>query len=81
MKLKVQEVGKGFYPQEVLVEIRSAAGAKKMLIDKRALLSGNYVTVGSPIDDRDDNFLVELPRETVVGEWRVWVPRDQLAAG
>jgi len=82
MKLKVYEVGQGFYPQEVLVEIRSAEGGKRMLIDKRGLEAGYYVKVGSPISVRDDkNYLVELPRETTAGEWRVWVAPDQVLAG
>ena len=80
MQLKVQEVGNGFYPQEVLVEIRSVDGDKRMLIDKRAI-EGSTVKIGSPITARDMNasFLVELPRETTGGEWRIWVSADQLA--
>lgn len=81
MKLRVHEIGNGFYPLEVLVEIKATAGGKKMLIDRRSLENGNFVSVGSPIADRDGHFLVELPRETTVGEWRVWVPSDQIATG
>ncbi len=79
MNLKIHQVGNGFYPQEVLVEIRSIEGEKRMLIDKRAL-DGESVKVGSPITIKDGiNYLVELPRETTAGEWRVWVAADQLA--
>lgn len=79
MRLIVHEVGKGFYPQEILVEIKSTNGGKKMLIDERSIENKTYVRVGTPIaNDHDGNLLVELPRETTVGEWRVWVPRDQV---
>jgi hypothetical protein len=79
MKLKVREVGKGFHPMEVLVQIRGIEGERKMLIDRRSL-NGGYVSVGNPISNLTDRLLVELPRETTVGEWRVWVPRDEVDA-
>ena len=78
MDLRVHQVGTGFYPQEVLVQILSVDGEKRMLIDKRAL-KGEFVGVGTPISAAEGNsYLVELPRETIGGEWRVWVSADQL---
>lgn len=80
MQLRVQEVGKGLYPQEVLVEIKSNEGGKKMLIDSRSVHDG-YVEIGSPVAKQNGHWLIELPRETTIGEWRVWVSKDEVRGG
>jgi hypothetical protein len=79
MKLRVTEVGQGFHPMEVLVRIRGVEGERKMLVDRRSM-DGSYVRVGNPISALENQFLVELPRETTGGEWRVWVPREETDA-
>jgi hypothetical protein len=78
MELKVSKAGAGLYPQEVAVNIQSIDGLKTMLIDERAM-TGQGVGIGAPItSNANGEYLVELPRETMNGEWRVWVNRDQL---
>jgi hypothetical protein len=37
--------------------------------------------VGWPVSKQGDLALVELPRETHTGAWRVWVRRDELLEG
>ena len=77
MHLMVEEVGKGLHPSEVVVAINTSEGPERLVVDKRSI-KGGFLTVGYPIDDRGDEFLVELPRETTTGSWRVWVGKDNV---
>jgi len=78
LRLKVQESGAGLHPSEVVVALRTADGSsEKLLIDRRSLHEGT-ISVGYPIGSDHDRLLVELPRETMTGSWRVWVPADDL---
>lgn len=78
MKVKVQEVGKGLHPSEVVVGVRTNSGLERLVVNKRAI-EGGALDIGYPInEDTNNNYLVELPRETQAGSWRVWVPKDQV---
>lgn len=77
-RIKVQEVGKGLHPSEVVVEVRTADGdLEKLVVDRRSLEAGT-LNVGYPVGWERDRFLVELPRETLRGLWRIWVKADTL---
>ena len=76
LRLKVQKSGDGLHPSEVVVEVRTADGSREnLLIDRRTLHDGT-IGVGYPIGSEQGRVLVELPRETMSGSWRVWVPAD-----
>ncbi len=77
MRVTVQEIGKGLHPSEVVVEVKTSTGSERLVVDKRAIRESS-VAVGSPIGEHKDSFLVELPRETMTGVWRVWVKRGAL---
>lgn len=77
MRVTVQEIGKGLHPSEVVVEVKTSTGTERLVVDKRSVRE-NSVAVGSPISQRNDSLLVELPRETMTGVWRVWVKRAAL---
>ena len=76
MRLIVQ-TGKGLHPSEVLVAVRTTDGTQRLVVSSRSLLN-NSIPVGFPLGERHDAILIELPRETQSGAWRVWVPKDQL---
>lgn len=79
MRVKVREVGKGLHSSEVVVEIKTATGKERLVIDERSIDDNDTISVGSPIERRDDGqLLVELPRETMSGAWRVWVKEGSL---
>lgn len=78
MRVKVKRVGKGLHPNEVVVEVKTTAGTERLVIDKRAL-HANSLSVGAPIQEKQGQALVELPRETMTGSWRVWVKKDKLS--
>lgn len=78
MQLKVQTLGEGLHPGEVLVRIDTIDGKhEEVLLDKKAVISNN-VEVGRPLQKINGHLLVELPRETTRGEWRVWVQEGDL---
>ena len=75
MRLKVKEEGQGLHPNEVVVSIATKDGAERLVVHKRAL-SASALEIGYPILAENDEYLVELPRETMRGLWRVWVKKS-----
>jgi hypothetical protein len=77
-QIKVEHVRGGQHPSEVVVAVRTADGAtEKLIVDKRSIRHG-AIEVGYPVGQDDDRLLVELPRESVRGIWRIWITRDAL---
>jgi hypothetical protein len=77
MRVKIQEIGAGLHPSEKIVEVKTATGRERLVVDRRAI-QNDSLSIGSPISKNGDLWLVELPRETVGGLWRVWVRGSQL---
>jgi hypothetical protein len=77
MRLLVEEIGKGLHPSEVVVSIKVAGGTERLVISRRSIKNGS-IQVGWPLGKKDDLVLIELPRETQTGAWRVWVNKKQL---
>jgi len=79
MLIYVKEVGKGMHPSEAVVEIQGVQSTEHIVIDRKALIGKNQLDVGYPVGRQNGYYLVELPRETLQGEWRVWISKDQIA--
>jgi hypothetical protein len=80
-RLMVRLIGSGMHPSESLVEISSQEGMEEMIVDTETI-TNESVEVSFPIAQRNGSgVLVELPRETVRGAWRVWVEKSQLRVG
>ncbi|HEY0107308.1 MAG TPA: hypothetical protein VGB91_14600 [Rhizomicrobium sp.] len=77
MRVKVQPIGEGLHPNETVVEIKTKRGVERMTVDRRSI-ERSSLSVGSPLGSDGDYRLVELPRETMTGAWRVWVKRGAL---
>jgi hypothetical protein len=77
MRLKVEESGKSLHPSEAAVVVKTIDGPERLVVSRRSIEKGS-IQVGWPLGENDKAVLVELPRETQTGAWRVWVPRDQL---
>jgi hypothetical protein len=71
MWLRVKEAGEALHPSEVVV---SLPGGERLVVHRRALRHGT-IEIGYPISEKDDEYLIELPRETMSGLWRIWVPQ------
>jgi hypothetical protein len=78
MKIKVAEIGEGIHPSEVVVSVKTVDGTENLVVSRRSLKAGS-LDIGYPIRTNEDTYLIELPRETLRGQWRVWVKSDQFA--
>lgn len=80
MRLKVEKIGDGLHPSEVVVGVKTTSGVQQLYIDQDSLASDSTLGVGWPVgqDQNGKLLLVELPGETASGSWRVWVDRDDL---
>jgi hypothetical protein len=78
MKLRVQEIGRGLHPSEVVVELRSAAGPERLVVDRKSLRNGTLFVGWRPLAEKRGQWLIELPRETMSGTWRVWVKHAEI---
>lgn len=78
MRVKVRTIEKGLHPNEVVVEVQTIGGPERLVVDRRSV-KAKSISVGAPLRLDADHHLVELPRETMNGSWRVWVKRESLA--
>jgi hypothetical protein len=80
MRLKVEKQGEGLHPNEAVVAVNSIDGPVIMVVDPTIIFPDDSVTIGWPVARNSElsQFLVELPRETENGSWRVWVPEKEL---
>jgi hypothetical protein len=78
-RVKVRTVGVGQHPSEAVVSVTTADGKdEQLIVDKRSLElreGEESIRVGYPLRQDADRFLIELPRETMRGTWRVWVKK------
>ena len=77
MRLRVEEVGRGLHPSEVVVAVKTVNGVERLVVSKRSI-EQKSISIGFPLGEEGKAVLVELPRETQSGAWRVWVPKDQV---
>jgi hypothetical protein len=75
-RVNVRRLGEGLHPSEVVVTVVTAEGVEEEVSVHSGSLSGDTLEVGHPISKAQGRVLVELPRETARGFWRLWVPAD-----
>ena len=81
MWIRVEELGQGQHPSEMVVGVRTSDGTVERVIVDRRSVDNNALEIGCPVGSKDDSLLVELPRETMRGQWRVWMPRNDVLEG
>ena len=79
VRLRVKRVSEGPGPGEVLVEVETTSGIYEEVILHAKSIEGDTVEIGHPIAHVEEKSLVELPRESMSGRWRVWVPNSSVA--
>lgn len=67
----------GANTSERVAYITTASGTKAEIILDTSQANHNSI-VAAEISRKDNNVLIELPRETSSGDWRVWVNKKQL---
>lgn len=77
LRVKVRTVGKGLHPSEVVVAVQTVDGREELVVDSRSVRNDS-IHVGYPVGSEKNLLLVELPRETLTGAWRVWVPEEDV---
>ena len=78
MRLKVERIGEGLHPSELVVSIKTRHGLVSMVVDPEVIFPDDTVSVGWPVGRESGFYLVDLPRETVQGAARVWVGSTEL---
>lgn len=74
LQCKVEE---GLIPSEVVAYIQTVDGNEEEVTLASSLVVDKTIVV-SLIHKEPDRSLVELPRETATGKWRIWVPNTIL---
>lgn len=77
MRLKVENIGQGLHPSEVVVTVPTRNGPEELVIHPRSL-NGDLLSIGWPVGSEGNFLLVELPRPTSTGSRRVWVDKSNL---
>jgi hypothetical protein len=80
MRVKCKQVQKNIGPSETLIEIETIKGRPEEVIVHNSSLTDDLVEVYRIAQD-GPSVLVELPRESVVGNWRIWIPQQAVVAG
>jgi hypothetical protein len=80
MRVKCKLLNEGPGPTEAVVEIKTTEGSEEVIVSRR-LVDKDSLDVGPLVHEEKNRVLLELPRESVSGKWRVWVPKSALAAG
>lgn len=78
MRMRVQEVGPGLHPSEVVVEVQTTHGAERLVIDRAAITNDSLFVGWRSLAQKSGEVLVELPNETMSGTSRIWVRSDDI---
>jgi hypothetical protein len=79
MRIKIRNRMAGSIPTEAVVEIPTVGGSEEVVVHT-SQVSADSVEVGFiGRKETDGSVLIELPRESVSGRWRVWVPKSEVA--
>lgn len=78
MRIKCDHVVDGLIPSESVVSIATLDGQEEVVVYS-GLVQDMFLFVGNVLGRNSGNALVELPRESASGKWRVWVPEAALS--
>ncbi len=78
LRIRVEKIRPGQHPSEVVMAVTTADGNKEELIVDQRSVHDNTLRVGYPVAGEPNRLLVELPRETLRGSWRIWVKPETL---
>jgi hypothetical protein len=77
VRIKISHRESGPIPSETVVTIPTTTGTEEVVVHT-SQATADSVEAGF-IGEEGDRVLVELPRETVSGRWRVWIPKTAVA--
>jgi hypothetical protein len=77
MRIKVQHVGCGPRPHDIVIELNTASGPQRLVVND-STIEDSSLAIGYPLR-RDDRFVfVALPGITTKGSYRVWIPAQDI---
>lgn len=76
MLIKVRVLADGHGPSEKLIGVQTSSGEWEQVIVSSRVLRGETIDVGLGLSYENGAVLIELPRESTSGKWRVWVPQN-----
>lgn len=80
-RIKVEVLGEGQHPSERMVALTTAGGVRETVIVDRESIDNSTIDVGYPVGGGEGRLLIELPRETTSGQWRVWMKPSDVLSG
>lgn len=78
MLVRFLKIAEGPGPSEMLVGVLTVNGLREEVVISKRQAEDGRIDVGSPLIEEGDRCLVELPRESMSGRWRLWVPRSEV---
>ena len=75
MRLRIDRLSEGPGPGEVVVGVTTITGSTEQVVVHVTGMEGDTIDVGYPLASNEEQRLIELPRESVSGKWRLWVPQ------
>jgi len=79
MFIPCREIAKGPGPGEAVIAVETRDGSEELVVSS-SLVKGGTLEVGSVIGRDNGHSLIELPRESLSGKWRIWVATTALRA-
>ena len=77
MRVRVQKVGQADHPHGVVVELITATGPHRLVVDDNQV-ERDSVAIGYPLRRDNELVWVALPRPTLSGSFRVWVRAEDI---
>jgi hypothetical protein len=79
MIVKCEMIAEGPGPSEATVGILTVEGYREEVVLAKRMLHHGTMNIGSPLLHEKGRYLIELPRETASGRWRIWIPESEVA--
>ncbi len=78
MRLQVTRISEGPGPGEVVVSVSTTTGRQEQIVVHVTGIVDDTIDVGYPLASNEEQRLIELPRESESGKWRLWVPQSAM---
>ena len=78
MRINCKLLMDGPGPSDAIVSIRTVNDHEEEVVVYKGLLHNGFLEVGPVLHRGEGRALIELPRESTSGQWRIWVPEAEL---
>lgn len=78
MLVKCEMIAEGPGPSEAIVGILTVEGHREEVVISKRVFHQGTMNVGFPLNHDKNQYLIELPRESASGRWRIWIPESEV---